>query len=170
MSRGTEADSGRRVRVEVRNLQSHPVCGQVISLAVRAALAVAGQSLDGVSVALVEAERIARLNRRYLHHEGPTDVISFPAEESEEGRWGEVILCVPVAEEQATERGHSLTRELAILTAHGTLHALGYRDDTAEGRAEMEALQEQAADVALAGLPSARGLAGGELEHCGNRC
>lgn len=155
MSPGSEKKAERRVRVEVRDLQSRPLREDIIPLAVQAALAVAGQSLDGVSVALVEAERIARLSRTYLRHEGPTDVISFPAEESEEGRWGEIILCVPVAEEQAVERGHTLTRELAILAAHGTLHALGYRDDTAEGRAEMEALQERAAALALADLSSA---------------
>jgi probable rRNA maturation factor len=72
-------------------------------------------------------------------------VISFPAEQSEEGRCGEVIICVEVAEEQAAERGHSLAHELAVLTAHGVLHTLGYRDDTASARAEMEALQEEAA-------------------------
>ncbi len=154
MNHGNEENFGQRVRVEVRDLQSRPVCEKVIPLAVQAALVVAGESLDGVSVALVEAERIARLNRTYLHHEGPTDVISFPAEESEEGRWAEIIICVPVAEEQATERGHSLTRELAVLAAHGTLHGLGYRDDTAQGQAEMEALQERAAGLALARLSS----------------
>lgn len=133
------------MRVEVRNLQGEAAPVEVVPEAAREALALAGQELEGLSVVLVDGERIARLNETHLGHVGPTDVISFPAEESEEGRWGEVIICVPVAQEQAVERGHSLARELAILTAHGTLHAVGYRDDTAEGRAEMEKLQEEAA-------------------------
>ena len=133
------------MRLEVRNLQGRPVPAGVISSAALAALRVAGQELDGLSVALVDGARIARLNQAHLGHEGPTDVISFPAEEGEEGRCGEVIICMEVAEEQARERGHSLAHELAILTAHGTLHTLGYRDDTEGSRAEMEALQEQAA-------------------------
>ena len=142
---GQAEPSGEGVRVEVRNLQAQPGPWEVIPAAVRAALAAAGGSLDCLSVALVDPERIARLNAAHLGHAGPTDVISFPVEEGEEERCGEVILCPQVAREQAAERGHSLARELAILTAHGTLHALGYRDDTAEGRAEMERLQEQAA-------------------------
>jgi probable rRNA maturation factor len=152
MSLAGEANRGGGVRVEVRNLQGDPVPGEVIPLAVRAALALAGQSLDGLSVALVDAERMARLNRAHLHHEGPTDVISFPAEEGEEGRGGEIIICVPVAQEQAAERGHPLARELAVLAAHGTLHALGYADDTEAGRAEMEELQEEAAARAVGEL------------------
>ncbi len=145
MSRADE--EARGLRVEIRNLQTAPAPLEVIPAAAGQALALAGQTLDCLSVALVDAERIARLNLAYLGHEGPTDVISFPAEESEEGRCGEVIICLPVAQEQAAERGHSLAREFAILTAHGTLHTLGYRDDTDEGRAEMERLQEQSAEM-----------------------
>jgi probable rRNA maturation factor len=133
------------MRLSVRNLQDRAVPAEVISAAAGAALRLAGQELDGLSVALVDGERIARLNHAHLGHEGPTDVLSFPAEPGEEGRCGEVILCVEVAEEQARERGHSLAHELAILTAHGTLHTLGYRDDTPAARARMEALQEEAA-------------------------
>lgn len=148
------AERAGELRVEIRNLQAEPAPVVVIPAAARQALALAGQSLESLSVALVDTERIARLNVAHLGHEGPTDVISFPAEETEEGRGGEVIICLPVAREQAAERSHSLARELAILAAHGTLHTLGYRDDTEEGRAEMEKLQEEAAERALAAVGS----------------
>jgi len=149
MSSGGESNCWEQVRVEVRNLQPLPVRLEVICAAARQALAAAGQGLDGLSVALVEADRMARLNRAYLGQDGPTDVIAFPADEEPEGRWGEVIICVPVAQEQAAEHKHSLERELAVLTAHGALHTLGYRDDTEAGRAEMGALQEEAAKRAM---------------------
>lgn len=144
------------MRLELRNLQTESVPAEVISAAAREALALAGRDLDLLSVALVDAERIARLNAAHLRHEGPTDVISFPAEDAEDGRGGEVIICLPVARKQAAERGHPLARELAVLTAHGTLHTLGYRDDTEEGRREMEKLQEAAADRALAAAAAPR--------------
>ncbi|HEY3398284.1 MAG TPA: rRNA maturation RNase YbeY [Armatimonadota bacterium] len=140
----------RRPLLEVRDLQTAPLPLPLLEETVRQALALSGQELDGLSLVLVDAARIARLNEAFLEHEGPTDVISFPAEDGEEGRSGEVIVCVPVAQEQAVEWGHSLSRELAILVAHGTLHAVGYTDDTDAGRAEMADLQTRAADLALA--------------------
>jgi probable rRNA maturation factor len=136
--------------VEVRNLQAVPPPTEVLVRAARAALELAGASLDCLSVVLVDAERMARLNRQFLDRSGPTDVIAFEAEASEEGRCGEVIVCVPVAEEQAAERGHGLARELAVLVAHGTLHTLGYDDATEAEREVMSGLQEQAADLAVA--------------------
>ena len=142
--------SDRELRVELRNLQALPYSPEAIVAAARQALALSGRKLDCLSLALVDDERMARLNRQFLGREGPTDVIAFPAEESEEGRCGEAIVCVSVAREQAAERGHSLTRELAILTAHGVLHAVGYTDATEAEREVMSALQERAADLALA--------------------
>jgi len=136
-------------RVELRNLQDLPFPEKVLPAAVRQAVALAQGTLDCLSLAVVDAERMARLNRAYLGREGPTDVIAFPAEETPQGRCGEVILCATVAAAQAQECGHSLARELAILAAHGALHTLGYRDDTSAGREQMRVLQERAADRAL---------------------
>jgi len=137
-------------QVTIRDLQGTPVAYEVLSSAVGHALALARKPLDSLSLVLVEAGRIERLNEQFLGHSDSTDVLAFPAEENEEGRGGEVILCVPVALDQAREHGHSLARELALLAAHGVLHTLGYRDDTEAGRTEMAALQERAADLALA--------------------
>ena len=39
---------------------------------------------------------------------------------------GEVIISYPRAEAQAQESGRTVTRELALLLAHGVLHLLGY--------------------------------------------
>lgn len=139
----------RELQVELRNLQAMPLSSEPLVAAARQALALSGRTLDCLSLALVEDERMARLNRQFLGREGPTDVIAFPVEETEEGLCGEVIICVPVAQEQATERGHSLTRELAILTAHGVLHTVGYTDTTEEERETMSSLQERAVDLAL---------------------
>ena len=139
------------LRVELRNLQAVEIPPAPLVAVAREALALSGKALEGLSVALVEEERMARLNRQFLGRSGPTDVIAFPAEETEEGLCGEAIVCVPVAQEQADERGHSLLRELAILVAHGTLHTVGYSDETEAEREVMSALQEQAADRALPG-------------------
>ena len=138
------------LRVELHDRQTRPVPATALEAGARWAVHLAGGGLDCLSLALVDEERITRLNRQLLGRSGPTDVIAFEAEPDETGRGAEVILCVPVAQRQAAERGHGLDRELAVRAAHGALHALGYRDDTPAARRRMSRLQERAADLALA--------------------
>lgn len=73
------------------------------------------------------------LNRTWLRKDGPTDVLSFPSGEKSAGFLGDVVIDVPYAARQARARGHSLTREIQILLAHGVLHVLGYDHETDGG-------------------------------------
>ena len=121
---------------------------------VRAAAEMVGQ-LYGVengevSVTLTNNEYIHTLNKEYRGIDRPTDVLSFALNESEEPEMvdgpavnvlGDLIISVERAEEQATDYGHSLRREVAFLTVHGMLHLLGYDHMEDEEREEMEAEQ-----------------------------
>ncbi len=74
-------------------------------------------------------------NRRYLRHDRPTDVIAF---EMKEGNvLGDVMVSVDTAKRQAKEQGHDLLTELKILSLHGLLHLLGYRDKKKKDREAM---------------------------------
>ena len=89
-----------------------------------------------LSITFVGRAAISRLNRRYLGHEGPTDVISFGLERV--GRRGAVIgdvyICVEVARDNARRQGISGGEELLRLVVHGTLHVLGYDHPTGAAR------------------------------------
>jgi probable rRNA maturation factor len=84
-----------------------------------------------------------RLNRTYRGKDEPTDVLSFPMNEDlPDGRYvGDILICLPVAETQAIETGHSLERELLMLMIHGILHLAGYDHELDQGR--MMALQTE---------------------------
>jgi len=57
-------------------------------------------------------------------------------QEATDRNLGDVYICVDVARKQAGDLGHSFTRELMKLTAHGTLHLLGYdHEDDKDARA-----------------------------------
>jgi probable rRNA maturation factor len=106
--------------------------------AVRAVLASEGVNDAEISLAFVDNSTIRELNRRYLNHDEPTDVLSFPLGESKQkGLAGEIVVGVEVALAQAKERGHSVEAELALYVIHGVLHLCGYDDKTAGGAAEM---------------------------------
>ena len=84
-----------------------------------------------ISLAFVDNPTIHRLNQRYLQHDEPTDVLSFPLSEPNARKLaGEVVIGVEVAKAQAEERGHDVQAELALYVIHGLLHLCGYDDHT----------------------------------------
>jgi len=89
---------------------------------------------------LVGRRAMSTLNREFRGKQGATDVLSFPGEETPEGRHlGDVVICVPVAREQAPDG--RLDLELARLLLHGALHCLGYDHETDRG--EMQRLESR---------------------------
>jgi probable rRNA maturation factor len=93
-----------------------------------------------ISLAFVDNATIHQLNRRYLGHDEPTDVLSFPLSEANARRLaGELVIGAEVARAQAEGRGHDVQAELALYVIHGLLHLCGYDDKTPEHTAAMRA-------------------------------
>ena len=98
-----------------------------------------------LSVSLVDAERMAELNRRYLDREGPTDVLSFPMEEDcgEAYLLGDVVICPEEAERRRDIYGVSEGDEGRLVLIHGILHLLGYDDQDEQGNLRMDNRQAE---------------------------
>jgi probable rRNA maturation factor len=81
-----------------------------------------------LSILLVGADHIKRLNKRFAGDEYATDVLAFPMMDDDENDTllGDVVICPEVARTNAEKLGHDLTEELDTLVVHGTLHLLGY--------------------------------------------
>ncbi len=91
-----------------------------------------------ITVALVDDARLMSLHRDFMGIDTPTDIMTFPADESAgENQGGELAISVDHAMTQAVEWGFSPGEEVAFLTVHGLLHLLGWRDDTDEQRERM---------------------------------
>jgi probable rRNA maturation factor len=105
-----------------------------------------------ISLAFVDNATIHRLNRQYLDHDEPTDVLSFPLSEPNARRLsGELVIGAEVARAQATDRGHDVQAELALYVIHGILHLCGYDDHTAAGAGTMR--QRERHYLQALGLP-----------------
>ncbi len=129
------------------------------SLLERAArLALEHQSADGdLTILLTDDAQLQTLNRDYLNVDAPTDVLSFPASETDPetgARYlGDILISVPRADEQARAAGHPLEAELQLLTVHGVLHLLGHDHAGAEEKKRMWAAQaEVLARLGLSGI------------------
>ncbi len=130
-----------------------PLDVQLLDLAARAALA--HQSARGdLSIVLTDDSQLQQLNRDFLDIDAPTDVLSFPASETdpESGTayLGDVIISVPRAREQALGAAHPLDSEVQLLVVHGVLHLLGY--DHAEPAEKSRMWAAQAAILRSIGL------------------
>jgi len=89
-----------------------------------------------LSITFVGRAAISRLNRRYLGHEGATDVISFGLERvsKRDAVLGDIYICVEVARENARRQRIAAGEELLRLVVHGTLHILGHDHPTGATR------------------------------------
>ena len=112
--------------------------------AVRRTVAREGGEVVEISLALLGDDDIRELNRRFLGHDRPTDVIAFTLGDDGE-RVGDVYLGVDQARRQAVEHGVPLGQELVRLAVHGTLHVLGHDHPDGEDRYDspMFVLQER---------------------------
>lgn len=109
-----------------------------------------------VSLAFVDNPTIHRLNKQFLDHDEPTDVLSFPlSNPMAKVLAGELIVGVEVAREQADERGHDVQVELALYVIHGLLHLCGYDDKTPKAATQMR--QRERHYLAKLGLPDIAG-------------
>jgi rRNA maturation RNase YbeY len=94
-----------------------------------------------IRIVFIYDNEIKEINNRFLHHNSPTDVLSFNFEE--ENLEGEIYISIETAEQQAKEYKVSLTNELLRLLIHGILHLLGYEDNTIKKRKIMHNLEDK---------------------------
>ena len=97
------------------------------------ALASAGLDDGHVAVQFVNPERIAALNAEHRGKEGPTDVLSFPIDETGQAlgprELGDIVICP------------EHTADLREAIVHGALHLTGMDHETDNG--EMLAVQAE---------------------------
>jgi probable rRNA maturation factor len=108
-----------------------------------------------LTVALVTDTEMKRWNRAFRGKNRPTDVLSFPMDDSAKRRsksprasrretrtaqsstdfyLGDIAIAPAVARSNARRFGRSFQDEMRILILHGILHLMGYDHETDEGQ------------------------------------
>lgn len=97
-----------------------------------AALAAGEAGLTGeLSIAILTDAAIHELNRRYLGHDYPTDVLAFPLDPME------IAVSAERAVAEAARRKVTPLAELMLYVVHGILHLAGYDDHEPDAAREM---------------------------------
>jgi len=91
-----------------------------------------------IVVRIVDIHESSQLNKQYRHKQGPTNILSFPADIPEGiglNLLGDLVICAPIIEREAMEQQKRLNHHWAHIIIHGVLHLLGYdhvKDDDAD--------------------------------------
>ncbi len=103
-----------------------------------------------LTIVLTDEAQMQTLNREFSGKDIPTDVLSFPDGTIDPDLnlmyFGDIIIAVPIAQEQAKRAEHSTNDELILLTVHGTLHLLGFDHILPQDKDRMWAHQERILD------------------------
>jgi probable rRNA maturation factor len=111
------------------------------------AAALAGRREAGeLTIRVVGVTEGAALNETYRHRSGPTNVLSFPVDDSPEldlPLLGDLVICAPLVMREAHEQHKSAMAHWAHLTVHGSLHLLGYDHEEPREAEIMEGLEAE---------------------------
>ena len=103
-----------------------------------------------LSLLIVDDPQIETINREYLQHEGPTNVISFAMQEGEFSQvspflLGDVVISADTAENEANLSGITFRQRLIELLIHGMLHLAGF--DHEQDKAEAEIMETKSGNL-----------------------
>jgi probable rRNA maturation factor len=126
------------LNIEINNQQDHlAIDGDRLTTAIEMILTDEGVEAAAVNVAIVDDPTIHDLNRRFLDHDEPTDVLSFVLDDDAGRLEGDVIASADTAVRTAAQLQWPAADELLLYVIHGTLHLVGYDDLDPESHREM---------------------------------
>jgi probable rRNA maturation factor len=144
------------IRTKIANPYEYALDFPALKSAAQTVLTGEGVAAADVTFAFVDDPHIHRLNKQFLDHDEPTDVLTFPySAPGAKKLEGEVVIGYGVAVANAAERGHAVELELTLYVIHGCLHLCGYDDTTDTAAAEMRTMERRYLEAL--GLPNISG-------------
>lgn len=140
------------LRVAICNRQRRKLRRAELLRAVREVLQAADVASAEISLTVVADPEMHELNRQYLEHDYPTDVLSFVLESGPPCMEGEIIVSTDTALRQSAAYGWPAEAELALYVIHGALHLVGYDDHAPVERRRMRAAERR--HLAALGYPA----------------
>jgi probable rRNA maturation factor len=96
-----------------------------------------GFAPESVTIQLISDENMAQLNETFRKKQGPTDVLSFPADGARPKPGaeyvGDIAISPETARRNARRYSRSLPVEMRILILHGMIHLAGFDHETDHG-------------------------------------
>ena len=127
-----------------------PIRRRDVSAWVRRVAADYGKRVGEVAYIFCDDEKILEVNRQYLNHDYYTDIITFDYCEDDTIS-GDLFISLDTVRSNAEAQGTPYYEELHRVIIHGILHLCGINDKGPGERAIMEAAENKALQVRVAG-------------------
>lgn len=85
---------------------------------------------------------LLRLNKKYLHHNTFTDIITFTLSDKFQSIISEIYISIDRVKENAANLKVEYEEELRRVMIHGILHLCGFSDHTPEKKREMRKMED----------------------------
>ena len=123
------------IKVSVKKQSGYPVSSRKIKEHLKSILSSKGIVSDAeVSVVFVGKAKMLEVGKKYLKDKNLHNVLSFTEEEVPSGfvfppdgiiRLGEIIVCFPLAVEEAGRENKTIEERVLELVEHGAMHLMG---------------------------------------------
>jgi rRNA maturation RNase YbeY len=100
------------------------------------------QKVSQVNYVFCSESELLQLNKKYLHHNTHTDIITFPFHTIGEPILSDVYISISRVKENAQLFKTTQTNELYRVIFHGALHLCGYGDKTTAQKKKMKELED----------------------------
>ena len=98
-----------------------------------------------IDITFLSDAGIRKLNKKYMHKDSATDVLSFSLDEkcSRSKLIGDVYISSDTAMRNSKRFGTDFNKEIVLYSIHGMLHLLGFCDIKLKDRIKMNRLQNK---------------------------
>ncbi len=94
-----------------------------------------------ITLRFVNQEESAQMNHTFRGKNNPTNVLSFPYENTYKKVLGDLLFCPSIVEQQAQEQNKTFFAHYAHLTIHGVLHLQGFDHENPNDALQMESTE-----------------------------
>jgi len=99
--------------------------------------------LGEITIVFVNEEKVIEINKNFLNHNYPTDVITFDKSFLNTLN-GDIIIAFDIVKRNAkTYSRENVEKELHRVLIHGILHLIGYNDKNMAGLKEMRQIEDR---------------------------
>ncbi len=101
-----------------------------------------GYKKFNLSIIFIDDEKLKKMKKKYLNQDLYTDVIAFNLSENINDLDGEIYISFNAIKINSDLYNTNINNELQRIVIHGTLHLLGYEDNTLEKKEEMTKMED----------------------------
>jgi probable rRNA maturation factor len=129
--------------LSIKNNQDKlPIQNETVRKIARSILLEHGIAHYKICLAFLDNAQIQKLNRDFLDHDCPTDVLTFPYQSihrnSKKPLWADIAISAEQAMYNSRIFNTCVAEELCLYIIHGILHAVGFNDTNPNEKQRMQ--------------------------------